>query len=157
MAEAANFAISSEGFGKALMRILAVDPGEKNIGIAISDPSGTIANPLTILKHISRPIDAAAIAQTAVENSAAKIIVGQALDAEGRPTVSGRRAARLAAAIRTQSDLPVILWDESNSTQIAQAAQIAIGASQRRRNSHLDELAATVILQSYLNASNPDW
>jgi len=79
------------------MRILAIDPGEKNLGIALSDPSGTIANPLRVLKHVSRAIDAASIAQIAVEYQAGLIVVGQALDDEGRSTPQSRRAFRLAA------------------------------------------------------------
>lgn len=134
------------------MRIFAVDPGEKRIGLALSDPTGTIANPLVVLKHVSRKLDAAAIAQIARENSAGQIIVGQALDEEGQPTPQGRRAARLAAAIREQSDLPVILWDESGSTQAARSALIAMGVPRRKRRGHLDDLAATYILQSYLDA-----
>jgi putative Holliday junction resolvase len=134
------------------MRILAVDPGEKNIGLALSDPSGTIANPLTVLHHQSRAIDAAVIAQLALEHSAALIVVGQALDADSLPTAQSRRAARLAAAIRSQTNVPVELWDESGSTQAAQQARRAMGASRRKRQGHLDELAATYILQSYLDA-----
>jgi putative holliday junction resolvase len=134
------------------MRILAVDPGEKNLGIALSDPTGTIANPLTVLRHIARPVNAAAIAQLAVENGASLIVVGQALDAENEPNPQGRRAARLAEAIRLQTDLPVVLWDESGSTQAARDAQKAMGSRQRRRRSHLDELAATYILQTYLDS-----
>lgn len=134
------------------MRILAIDPGEKNIGVAISDPSGTIANPLTVLRHVSRPLDAAAIAQLAHEHGAGQIVVGQALDEESQPTFSGRKAARLAAAIRTQTNLPVQLWDESHSTQAARAARIEMGGRRASRSGHLDELAATVILQSFLDS-----
>jgi putative Holliday junction resolvase len=134
------------------MRFLAVDPGEKNIGIAISDPTGTIANPLAVLAHVSRPIDAAAIAQLAAEHGAGKIIVGQALGEENQPTPQSRRAARLAAAIRTQTGIPVELWDESGSTQAARYAQ-GLGAPKRKRQriqrSHLDDLAATYILHSF--------
>ena len=134
------------------MRILAVDPGEKNLGIALSDPSGTIANPLQVLKHVSRAIDAAAIAQIAADHQVDLILVGQALDDEGRSTPQSRRAFRLAAAIRNQTDLPVELWDEYGSTQAARSARRAMGASRRKRGGHLDELAATYILQTYLDA-----
>lgn len=134
------------------MRILAVDPGEKRLGIAISDSSGTIANPLMVLKHVSRPLDAAAIAQLAGENQAGRIVVGQSLDEDGLPTPEGRRAGRLAEAIQGQTDLPVVLWDESGSTQEARSARLAMGASRRRRAGHLDDLAATYILQTYLDA-----
>jgi putative Holliday junction resolvase len=134
------------------MRILAIDPGTKRIGLAISDPSGTIANPLTVLKHVSRSEDAQAIAQVARTKGAGMIIVGQSLDEYGQPTFVGRQAARLAAAIREAIDLPVELWDESFSTHNARAARIALGTPRRKRRGHMDELAATVILQSYLDA-----
>ncbi len=137
------------------MRILAIDPGEKNIGIAISDPTGSIANPLTIIKHISRPIDAATIAQLAFENNARLIIVGQALGQEGESTPQSRRSARLAAAIKTQTNLPVELWDESGSTQAAREARRAMGVSRSKRKGHLDDLAATYILQTYLDVHHP--
>jgi putative holliday junction resolvase len=136
------------------MRILCVDPGEKNIGVAISDPSGTIANPLTILTHISRPVDAAQIAQLAREHGAGQVIVGQVLDDEAVSTPHSRRAARLAAAIRQQSDLEVILWDESGSTQAARRARFDLGAARSRRGGHLDDLAATFVLQTYLDSEN---
>ena len=134
------------------MRILAVDPGEKRIGIALSDPSGTIANPLTVLKHVSRAVDAATIAQLALEHEAERIIVGQALDDDNQPTAQSRRAYRLAAAIRSQTGIPVELWDESGSTQAAQAARISMGVSRRKRGGHMDDIAATYILQTYLDA-----
>jgi len=137
------------------MRILAIDPGEKNIGIAISDPTGSIANPLTIIKHISRLIDAATIAQLALENNARLIIVGQALGQEGESTPQSRRSARLAAAIKTQTNLPVELWDESGSTQAAREARRAMGVSRSKREGHLDDLAATYILQTYLDVHHP--
>ena len=136
------------------MRILAVDPGEKNIGIAISDPTGTIANPLTVIKHVSRPIDAAAIAELAMENEAKLIVVGQALSDAGCPTPQSRRSARLVKAIQSQTNLPVELWDESGSTQAARQARIAMGVSQNKRQGHLDDIAATYILQTYIDAQH---
>ena len=138
------------------MRILGIDPGDKNIGVAISDPSETIAGPLTVLKHVSRLIDAASIAELAHQNNAGKIIVGQSFDLDGKPNFQGRKAARLAAAIRSQSSLPVELWDEANSTQTARSARFVIGSPRSKRKGHLDELAATVILQSYLDGKLSD-
>lgn len=133
-------------------RILAVDPGEKRIGLAISDPTGVIANPLTVVEHVARAVDAATIAQLARDHEAARIIVGQALDWDGQPTPAARKAQRLAEAIREQTDLPVEMWDEWGSTNAAVDARRAMGGSRRSRSGHLDQLAATVILQSYLDA-----
>lgn len=134
------------------MRILAVDPGEKRLGIAISDPTGTIANPLMVIKHVSRIIDAATIADLANEHKVDMIIVGQTINEDGLPTPEGRKAARLAEAICAQTRITVELWDESGSTQIARQARLNMGVQRRRRQGHLDELAATVILQTYLDA-----
>jgi putative Holliday junction resolvase len=86
------------------------------------------------------------------ENQAGRIVVGQALDADDRPTLQSRRAARLAVALRQQTDLPVELWDESGSTQEARSTRRALGVRRSRRAGHLDDLAAVVILQSYLKA-----
>lgn len=133
-------------------RILAVDPGEKRIGLAVSDLSGTIANPLCVISHTNRMLDAGAISQIANEQGAEVIVVGQALDSDGRIGPQARKSQRLADAIRSQTELPVTLWDESDSTQSARTARFLMGARRSQRTGHIDELAATVILQSYLDA-----
>ena len=133
-------------------RYLGVDPGEKRIGLAVSDPSGSIARPLRVIEHSARMVDAAQIAALAAEEDVVGIVVGQAMDDEGQPTPEGRKAARLAEAIRLQTNLPVNLWDESFSTQTARQTRIAMGVTRRKRSGHLDDLAAAVILQSYLDA-----
>lgn len=135
-------------------RILAVDPGDKRIGLAISDPTQTIARPLKVIKHVSRLVDAAAIAQVAVEQEAGIILVGQPLDSDGRVGPMARKSIRLAQVIQTQTDLPVVLWDETGSTQDARAVRLESRAGRSQRGGHLDDLAATIILQSYLDVHN---
>ena len=135
------------------MRILAVDPGEKHFGIAISDPTGTIATPLTVIQHVSRLADAASIANLAVQYQAGLIVIGISFDEEGLQTRQSRRAVRLAESIHNQCDIPLMMWDESFSTQIARQAYIKMGTTRRKRQGHLDEFAATVILQSYLDSN----
>jgi putative holliday junction resolvase len=136
------------------MRILAVDPGSKRIGLALSDPTGTIANPLTVLQHVARLVDAAAVADMATSHQAGLIVVGESFDEAGNPSFEGRRAIRFAEALKTQTTIPVVLWDESFTTQNARHARLEMGASRKRRSGHLDELAATVLLQSYLDANH---
>ena len=133
-------------------RVLGVDPGDKRIGLAVSDLTGTIARGLTVVNYVARAVDAATIAQIAAEQGAVKIVVGQALDDEGQVGPAARKAVRLAEAIRLQTDLPVEMWDESGSTQAAQQTRIAMGVSRKKRSGHLDDLAAAVTLQSYLEA-----
>lgn len=134
------------------MRVLGVDHGEKRIGLAISDATGTIAGPLTVLKHVSRAIDAAQVATLAAEHQVEVIVVGQSFDEEGRANAAGRSAERFAEALKTQSRLPIVLWDESMSTSDARDFRIEMGVSRKKRSGHLDEAAAAVILQSYLDA-----
>ncbi len=134
------------------MKILSVDPGQKNIGLALSDELGISANPLTVIKHIKREIDSAKVAEIAAKNDVKLIIIGQSLDDDGKPTFEGRRSARFAKVLRTQTDLPVKLWDESFSTQDALQIYIDMGVSRKKRRGHLDDVAAAVILQSYLES-----
>lgn len=133
------------------MRVLAVDPGERRIGLALSDPSGTIAQPLLILEHEQRDTDATRIATLAAEHGAGLIVVGEPRDAEGRPTPQSRKAKRLAAAIREAAEIPVEMWEESGSSQAAHQARRELGAGRKGRAAAVDALAATVILQSYLD------
>lgn len=134
-------------------KILAVDHGEKRIGLALSDLTATIASPLTVLKHVSRVIDAAQICTLALEHEVKLIVVGQSFDEEGQPNAAGRAAARFAEALREQTQTPVELWDESLSTADARESRIALGVSRKKRAGHQDALAAVVILQSYLEAN----
>lgn len=134
------------------MRILAVDHGEKRIGLAISDPTATIASPLKVIQHVSRAIDAAQVADIALQNDVGVIIVGQSYDENGNPNPAGRRAGRFAEELKSQTHIPIQLWDESFSTQIARATRIELGVSRKKRAGHQDEFAAAVILQSYLEA-----
>jgi putative Holliday junction resolvase len=137
------------------MRVLAVDHGEKQIGLALSDPTATIASPLKVIQHVSRLMDAAQVADLAQENDVGLIVIGQSFDEEGRPNLAGRRAAKFAEALKEQTQIPIVLWDESFSTQDARAARIELGVSRKKRSGHQDALAAVVILQSYLESNRP--
>ncbi len=134
------------------MRILAVDPGEKRLGIAVSDPTGTIATPHSVVLHRSKREDALRIVALAIENGCERIVVGVALNADGGETESSRRARNLAGEIAENTDIQVQTWDEGNSTQRARDAALELGISRRKRRGHLDDKAAAVILQSYLDS-----
>ena len=135
-----------------IMRILAVDHGEKRIGLALSDETATIASPLKVLEHVSRAIDAAQVANLAAQNDVKLIIIGQSFDEEGNPNPAGRRAGRFADELKNQSNIPIELWDESFSTQDARTARVELGVSRKKRAGHQDAFSAVVILQSYLEA-----
>ena len=133
------------------MRILAIDPGSKNIGLAISDPTGTIANPLSVVKHESRDKDTKCIAGLVAEHEVGLVVVGSSTDEEGLLTYEGRKAQRFARELAKKVDVPVKLWSEDFSTQIARMSRIQMGVKRKNRKGHLDDLAATVILQTFLD------
>jgi len=141
------------------MRVLGVDPGEKRLGIALSDPNNTIASPLMVLKHVSRDKNAARILEIARENECDRIVVGHALSAEGEETFASRRGRRLAGAIRAQltegENRVVLLHDEHGTTKRAQQIRREMGVTRAKRSGHLDSLAAAIILQSYLDETTP--
>lgn len=132
-------------------RILAVDPGEKRLGIAISDPTQTIATSLCVIEHQNRNKDAEEIYSLAQEHFAVLILIGQPLDWDGTLNPQSNKSKRLAEAIQTQGDIPVKLWNEYGSTHKAQESRRQMGVSRKKRRGHLDQVAAAVILQTYLD------
>jgi putative holliday junction resolvase len=132
------------------MKVLAVDPGDKRIGLAISDPTGIISRPLCVINHHARTKDAQEIADLAQQEKVGLIVVGWALDSEGEVGPQARKSQRLAEVIRRKTDLPVKMWDESGTTQAAIQSRIAMGVSRKKRKGHLDDLAASILLQDFL-------
>jgi putative Holliday junction resolvase len=130
---------------ESMSRILSVDPGDKRIGLAISDPTGTIARPLTIIKHVSRKADAQSIVDHAIEADAEVILVGLALDASGQIGHQARKALRLVEVLREISDLQIETWDETDSSQTASRLS-------GKKGIRIDAQAAAVFLQEYLDA-----
>jgi putative Holliday junction resolvase len=132
-------------------RILAVDPGDKRLGIAISDPTQIIASSLCVIEHKNRKKNAEAIYTLAQEHNAVLILIGQPLDWDGALNPQSNKSIRLAEEIQTQGDIPVKLWDEYGSTRIAQDSRRQMGVSRKKRHGHLDQVAAAVILQTFLD------
>lgn len=134
-------------------RIICIDPGVKRIGIAISDESGTIAIPFKVINHVSREMDAGNIVKIAKESCAETIIMGLALSETGGDTASSRRARNLAEEIMRQSGLSVKYWDESLSSMDAIEIRRELGSGIKNNSKQIDHLAASLILQSYLEGT----
>jgi len=132
--------------------VLGIDHGEKRIGVAISDSTGTIARPLTILTHASRPADARQVLDLAAAHQASVIVIGESTDEEGAPNLAGRRAGRFAETLKAMTAMMIVLWDESLSTRDAREWRIASGASRKKRAARIDAVAAAAMLQSYLDS-----
>jgi putative Holliday junction resolvase len=137
-------------------RIMSVDPGEKRIGIAISDETCTLARGLTVVGHVSMKIDCQKIIQLAKENDVSVIIVGNPINEGGEERPQNRHALRMAETIAELSGLRTVLWDESGSTKQAQSIRRQMGGTRDRRSGHLDEVAAALILQSWMDTLHED-
>jgi putative holliday junction resolvase len=137
-------------------RIMAVDPGEKRIGVAISDETGTLARGLSVINHVSLKQDCLEIVKIAQTNDIIKIIVGSPMGENNDERPQTRHAQKVAESLAESSRLPVELWDESDSTKQARAFRLEAGVKRERRGGHLDEVAAAVILQSWLDSHLED-
>ena len=129
-----------------MTRILAVDPGEKRIGLAISDPTGTIASPLRVIKHVSRQADAEAILQLAMGLEADMILIGLALDADGEIGPQARKSLRLVDVLQAMTAVRIETWDETDSTHTALHLS-------GKHDEMTDARAAAVFLQDYLDVN----
>ena len=133
------------------MKNLGIDHGNARIGIAISDLSLTLTRPLRIVMHVSRTEDAKTISQIAAEEACSTIIVGLPLDADGGIGPRARSVNRFIEELRNQTECEVIAWDETNSTKGATQASILRGESKKQRQAAMDDQAAAIILQDYLD------
>jgi len=135
-------------------RVLAVDLGERRIGLALSDPSGTLASPLRTIEVSGDPErDRLAVVDAAREAEAQVIVVGLPRSLSGREGPAARRARVEASALaEVAGEIKVELHDERFTTREADRALADAGKRRRERRAHVDAAAAAIILQSYLDA-----
>jgi putative Holliday junction resolvase len=131
---------------------LGLDYGERRIGVAISDPSGLTARPLTVIARESRDKDLERVRQIAGQFGVTVVVIGLPLNMDGTESQGARRARRFANAIRHQLGLETELWDERLTTFEAEQQMMEAGLSPERRKELRDAVAAAVILQDYLNS-----
>ena len=136
------------------MLVLAVDWGQKRLGLAISDPTRKIARSLSVIEHVSREKNAERILEIAQENNVGLIIVGATYTDNGTPTHNGRSAMRLLEEIKKLGSIPIAPWDEEGSTRAAISSRIEMGGSRKKRKGHLDSMAAAIFLQDFLDSES---
>jgi putative Holliday junction resolvase len=129
--------------------MLGLDMGERRIGVAVSD--GTLAVPLTIVEHRSRADDIERIAAIAREQEAELIVVGLPLLESGEEGLQARRTRRFGDAVARRVGVPLVYQDERYTT-VRAAAAVGAPASRRRGRVRVDDHAAAMILQSYIDA-----
>lgn len=134
------------------MRVLSLDVGERRTGVAISDPGGVLARPLTTLTVPPRADSLAAALQPLIaEHEVQHLVVGLPRRLSGRHGPEAEAMSALAAELGSRLQLPVTLWDERLSTVEAQRLLDEQGGRGKRRRQRLDSIAAAVILQGFLD------
>jgi len=135
-----------------MSRILAVDYGKKRVGLALSDPTGTLATGLpTLVRRPKEPLPDA-IRRLVEQHEVSRVLVGLPLDSDGASGESAREVERFAAALRERLSIPVTLVDERFSTVRAYGLLRERGVRAKAGKAEVDRVAAALLLQDWLDA-----
>jgi putative Holliday junction resolvase len=132
-------------------RALGLDVGTKTIGIACSDAVGLLASPVRTLARRSVAVDVEALAALVAERGVDRLVVGLPYELDGSEGRSARLARQIGEALAARTGLPLVWIDERFSSVDATRQLVAAGVSRARRKAVIDQQAAVVILQSWLD------
>lgn len=132
------------------MRILAIDYGEKRIGLALSDPLGFTAQGLVTLEHTDRSSAVKSLKRLCEEHEVGEIVVGLPLEMNGQAGFKAKEVLEFVSELKKMIPLTVNTWDERLSTRQVTRLMIQQDLSRKKRKEHQDQLAAILILQTYL-------
>jgi len=133
------------------MRILGIDYGERRVGVAISDPLGSIALGLETIEVTSLKDAVAKVCAACRERDVATIVVGLPLNMDGSRGPMVERVERFVSELTVASGLPVVTYDERLSSAMVERTLLDADMSRSKRKGVRDKLAAQVILQGYLD------
>ena len=136
-------------------RFLALDVGDRRIGVAMSDPLGVTAQRLTLLERQTPEDDARAVETLVAEHEAQGVVVGLPLNMDGTIGDQAKKVMAFADTLKARLRCPVHLWDERLTTMQGERALLEMDTSRRKRKQVIDQIAAQLILQHYLDASRP--
>jgi len=132
-------------------RVLGIDPGTVRIGLALSDPTGVIAQPFSVLTRRSPAEDMAALARLITEHEVERIVVGLPRMMDGRLDAAAAAAKEFGNELARATSRPVEYWDERLTTVAAERYLVAQGKRRQQRRADVDRMAAALLLQSYLD------
>jgi putative Holliday junction resolvase len=139
------------------MRVLALDVGSKTIGLAMTDEATIAAHPLTVLQRVGQAGDARAIARVVNEHGVTDVVVGMPFELSGKIGHRARRVQGFIAALRAALPAAVQLHEQDERFTTAEAERVLLDAdlSRARRRDVIDQQAAALILQTWLDARRP--
>ena len=132
------------------MRVLAVDFGEKRIGLAVSDETGRVVVGVGVVNRTSDAQAAEAVAAAAKEREVTRLVVGDPVRADGTAGDLSRRVRNFARRLEEASGLPVDLHGEALTSEAAERSLLDAGLDARRRGAARDAEAAALLLRDYL-------
>ena len=133
------------------LRLISLDVGEKRIGVALSDPTGTLATPLKTINSRGKSSDVAEVLSLVAEYGVAEIIVGLPLELSGRVGTQARIVERFVRSLSKASPVPVTKIDERYSSVQAERMLRESGKQPSKDKASVDAAAAAVVLQAYLD------
>ena len=134
------------------MRVMALDVGDKTIGVAISDALLLTAQSRPTLRRKNLKADLEILRNLAEENEVHEIVVGQPLHMDGKESPQSHKVARFAEELHKVLDLPIVFWDERLTSFEAEQHLEQMGLNWRQRREQVDKIAAMIILQNYLDS-----
>jgi len=134
-----------------LKRILALDYGDKKIGVAISDPMQIIAKPLLVINNLNYKNNLNEIEKLILENDIEKIVVGLPLTLKNTESIQTEKVITFINQLKSDLSLSVIAYDERLTSQIAKQSLIKQGIKTGHNKKEIDKTAAAIFLQNYLD------
>src|SRR5437762_12081319 len=133
------------------MRVMALDVGDKTIGVAISDSLLLTAQPRPTLRRKELKSDLETLRRLAEENEVHEIVVGQPLHMDGRVSPQSQKVARFAEELHKVLDLPIVFWDERLTSFAAEQHLEEMGLNWRQRREEVGQSAAMILLHNYFD------
>ena len=134
------------------MRILGLDVGDVRIGVAVSDPMKIIAQGLDSIKRVGPKTDVETIKRLVDQYEAEELVVGLPKTLAGEIGIQAQKVLDFTELVRSAVEIPIIMWDERMTTIAATRSLIEADMSRKKRKTVVDKVAATLILQGYLDS-----
>ncbi len=134
------------------MRVLGLDPGEKRIGVAVTDPLGITAQGIDVVENTCLDSALEQIASICRQYAVERIIVGNPINMNGTCGPASKQARKLAAKVKHKTGLPVEMIDERLTSAAVDRVLLSADVSRKKRREKKDKLAAVLILETYLRA-----
>ena len=134
------------------MRVMALDLGDRNIGVAVSDALLLTAQGRSTIRRKDLQHDIEVLRRLVEDNEVHQIVVGQPLHMDGNESRQSHKVRAFAGQLEKQLNIPVVFWDERLTSFAAEQHLEDMGLNWRKRREHVDKIAAMIILQNYLDS-----